>query len=422
MIQNPPQTRQFLDIEPAQERQIDFRQYLAVLFKYKWAIVSIALLAGLIGLYLAIKAVPIFVSQARLQIERDTSTQVLSNPLGYPVYNFEFYETQYELMRSWGVAALSAEKLGLLNIPENEPAPEASGGFNWRDWLPDAIRAPPRTLTVEENRANRIAGLRRSIQVRPLEASQLVDILIYHPNPQTAATRVNAVAEAYIDFLNDKKFESLQVDQNWYASRLESARTDLDVANQDLQDFYEQQDLLRGGTNEGGASLQQQRLQTALGNQSDAQPPLLEIVLDDLDELLHEADILVGRRCRSALALWWRLGFRLVLDRQRGFADLVREHHGVVADPDLIHRDAVGSRHHVDVGWRYVDDGAAAAAALVAEKRHGGYVRGVELPVDDRVARRRDRFLELIRAGRHTSGERSRSERDDEAGGEPVHS
>ena len=52
--------------------------------------------------------------------------------------------------------------------------------------------------------------------MRPLEASQLVDILIYHPNPQTAATRVNAVAEAYIEFLNDKKFESLQVDQNWH--------------------------------------------------------------------------------------------------------------------------------------------------------------------------------------------------------------
>jgi capsular exopolysaccharide synthesis family protein len=272
VIQNPPEATQFLGTEPAQERQIDLRQYLAVLFKYKWAIISMALLAGLIGLYLAIKAVPIYQAKARLQIERDTSTQVLSNPLGIPLFNLEFYQTQYEMLRSYGVAELAAEKLGMLEIAETEPAAETdSGRFNWRSWLPEALATPPRTLTVEEKRANRITSLRNSVQVTPLEGSQLADIRIYNTNPQVASDRVNAVAESYINFLNDTKFQSLQIDQNWYSSRLENARNDLDEANQALQDFYERQDLLRGGTNEGGASLQQRRLVGALENQADAQ-------------------------------------------------------------------------------------------------------------------------------------------------------
>ena len=259
MIQNPPQATQFLETETAPEQQIDFRKYLALLFKYKWAIISMAFLGGLIGLYMAIKAVPVYVAQARLQIQPDTSTSVLANPLG--MYNFKFYETQYQMLRSYGVAELAAEELGLLNFKESAPPTVAvEPAFNWRDWLPDALRTPVRTLSLDEKRANRINALRGSVQVRPVAGSQLVDILIYNTNPQVAADRVNVITESYIGFLNDTKFQSLQIDQNWYRSRLDDARNDLDVANQDVQDFYELNGLLRGGTNEGGASLQQRQL------------------------------------------------------------------------------------------------------------------------------------------------------------------
>ena len=268
MIQNPPDATQFLETDTAPERQIDIRQYLAVLFKYKWAIISMALLAGLIGLYMAIKAVPVYVAKARIQIERDLTTNVLANPIS--TFNYEFYETQYQMIRSFGVAELAAKQLGMLEgITEPGPAADAAlAKFNWRDWLPEALRTPARTPTADEIRANRISGLRGAIQVNPIQGSQLVDVTMYHTNPQVAADRVNAVTEAYIGFLNDTKFESLRIDQSWYTSRLDSARDDLDQANQELQDFYERQGLLRGGTNEGGASLQQRRLETALSNQA----------------------------------------------------------------------------------------------------------------------------------------------------------
>ena len=163
------------------------------------------------------------------------------------------------MIRSFGVAELAAKQLGMLEgITEPGPAADAAlAKFNWRDWLPEALRTPARTPTADEIRANRISGLRGAIQVNPIQGSQLVDVTMYHTNPQVAADRVNAVTEAYIGFLNDTKFESLRIDQSWYTSRLDSARDDLDQANQELQDFYERQGLLRGGTNEGGASLQQ---------------------------------------------------------------------------------------------------------------------------------------------------------------------
>jgi capsular exopolysaccharide synthesis family protein len=327
VIQNPPGATQFLEAESTQEPQIDLRQYLAVLFKYKWAIISTALLAGLIGLYLVIKAVPVYVAKARLQIERDTSTQVLANPIGYPMYNFEFYETQYQMLRSYGVAELAAEKLGLLEFAANEPASVVdSGKFNWRDWLPDALRSPARTVTIAEKRANRIAALRGSVQVLPVKGSQLVDIQIYHTNPQVAADRVNVVA-AYIGFLNDTKFESLRVDQNWYSSRLDDARIDLDQANQALQDFYERQGLLRGGTNEGGASLQQRKLESALGNQATAQSTRqrLERVYRDISNARNGQGILENITDLESRGVVRKLK-ATVIDARQNFSSLAQRY------------------------------------------------------------------------------------------------
>ena len=39
------------DLQQEQSGGIDIREYLQVVFKFKWGILSIALLAGLMGLY-----------------------------------------------------------------------------------------------------------------------------------------------------------------------------------------------------------------------------------------------------------------------------------------------------------------------------------------------------------------------------------
>ena len=94
--------------EVATEPTFDIRVYLSILLKYKWAILSMALLAAVVGLYLALKAVPIYSSSAKLQIERTNQNAIMGAQFGAMMYDFEFYETQYQLIKSWGVAELLA--------------------------------------------------------------------------------------------------------------------------------------------------------------------------------------------------------------------------------------------------------------------------------------------------------------------------
>ena len=80
------------DLQQEESGGIDIREYLQVVFKFKWGIISIALLAGLMGLYNAYKAVPIYRSTAIMQIEKSRNNMLTSGFM-YPDFQFKFYET-----------------------------------------------------------------------------------------------------------------------------------------------------------------------------------------------------------------------------------------------------------------------------------------------------------------------------------------
>jgi len=255
---------------------LDVRHYLGVLFKFKWGILSVAFLAGLGGLYAAYKAVPIYSSTATLQIERDQGP-VLGDLLRGQIFQFEFYQTQYELIRSWGVAEIAAERLGLLDADHLEgiEQPPAPTGFSWRSLVPEFLRQQAPQITPEIRRANLIAGVQGALIVTPVERSELTRISVQHPDPAWAARMANTVAESYIDFLRDKNLSDITGSQSWYSSRLVQARADLEDAEQSLQDYLDRQGLIQ--TTGGVDEMQSQALQAALVNREQARQQKLAL-------------------------------------------------------------------------------------------------------------------------------------------------
>lgn len=255
---------------------LDIREYLLILFKFKWGILSLALLAGLLGLFMAYKAVPIYKSTAALQIERKGGP-ALGAPVRYQLYQVEFYETQYELLRSWSVAEIAATKLGLFNADylEGETELPEEPGFNWRSLLPDFLSTQALESTPEIRRDNIIQQIKAGATVEPVKLSELVAVSFESADPQWAAQQANAMAEAYIDFLRDKNLSDITGNQSWYASRQEKARQDLDEAELALRTFLDKQGLVQ--TAEGVDVLQSQTLQLALTRREEARQQKLAL-------------------------------------------------------------------------------------------------------------------------------------------------
>jgi capsular exopolysaccharide synthesis family protein len=249
---------------------IDIREYLRVLAKYKWGIMSMALIAGLIGLYSAYKAVPIYRSTAKLQIQPPQVNMGIGSVNSmYYQRHAAFYVTQYELIKSWSVAELAADKLGMLDADHLEGQVQAvDPGFSWRNLIPEALRTSPRSVSTDERRDRIIAGVQRGIQVSPVENSELVRVSIDSANPDQAARRANIIAESYIEFLKDKHLLGITSNQSWFSSRIGQAARDLENAEKALQDYRERKGLLEVAGDVGMA--QNQRLQLALSGRETA--------------------------------------------------------------------------------------------------------------------------------------------------------
>ena len=99
----------------SQELGIEIREYLRILNKRKWIVISITLAVLALGALRTLMVTPLYTSTVRLQIDRN-ATEVIKGGEVTPAEDasFEFLKTQYELLQSRTMAerVASALKLG----------------------------------------------------------------------------------------------------------------------------------------------------------------------------------------------------------------------------------------------------------------------------------------------------------------------
>ena len=99
--------------------QLDLQHYLRILRKYKFPITLFtAAITGLAGYY-AYTATPVYSATSTLLIESQANSPITFEQLvGAETENQEYYQTQYELLKSRGLAKRVVDKLNLWEHPE----------------------------------------------------------------------------------------------------------------------------------------------------------------------------------------------------------------------------------------------------------------------------------------------------------------
>jgi len=282
--------------------ELDLREYLRILGNFRWGIFSLALLSGLIGLYVALKSEPIYRSTVKLQISRESTVVNLGDMLLQPSQAKEFYNTQYEMIKSWGVAEQAATMLGLQDVDQPVKKSGSSArvaGFSLQQFIAGLLNTQPPVLTSDQRRNDAITKLQENALVTPVKDSELVNISFESPDPEFAARQANAVAASYIEFIKNMHLEDITSNQHWFASRLEQGRLDLEKAETALQDFRERNAILE--TAEGVGTAQSQRLQLAFQGREQAHQQKLK--LEDLYQQISKARNDPGHMLASITAL-----------------------------------------------------------------------------------------------------------------------
>jgi polysaccharide biosynthesis transport protein len=199
------------------ERDLDLRYYAGLLWRSRSFLLAAALVGLLLGLVIALIQTPEYRASAMLQIEPPTPTfmTVTDALVGAGNYwqNADFYNTQFKVLRSKGLAAKVVERLKLKDRPPYQDNPDAAILFL------------------------------SHVDIEPVPESRLVMVSITHEDPKDAALWANALAETYIEQTLETRVESARKAYEWLQERLAATQGEMRKAQDQLFKSYQSQDL-----------------------------------------------------------------------------------------------------------------------------------------------------------------------------------
>lgn len=251
------------DEKMSEEREIHLRDYLKVISKRRVTVVTFFVIIFAITLIVTFSATPIYTATTKVLIEKNEPANLGMMTYFYMPYDPNFYETQYQLIRSSSVSMRVVKALSLDRRQEpGTKSPErginiVSGTFRWfRDLFslvlhlggrPPKQAEAPAELSEQEQRERMNAMARMvsgSIIVTPIKNSNLVNISYQSTDPEQAARIVNSVARAYIEEVLDIKMSSSQYAMKWMTEKAEEERQRLERSERALQEYMKNKDIV----------------------------------------------------------------------------------------------------------------------------------------------------------------------------------
>jgi capsular exopolysaccharide synthesis family protein len=239
---------------------IDFGQYIQTVKRYFWRIAGLAIFLTLLVSLIVLSLTPLYTAKVSLLIEADQANVLsIEEVYGIDSSRKEYFETQYEILRSRQIAQRVVERMQLQDNPFfNKDVFEQNKGallgiiegtkMGVKSALPFLPQEPAIIPTEDELLAARKSFaatlLVESTSVSPVKNTQVVQVSIETPNARLSSDIANTVADIYIESYLDAKFEMTEKATTWLNNSLQGLRTKLVEAELKLSDFYEQEQLV----------------------------------------------------------------------------------------------------------------------------------------------------------------------------------
>ena len=235
--------------------EIDLRELLGVLLRRKGTILLIAILIFIAAFLITMMTTPIYRAKTTLQVDMDQS-----NVLGYDIdadgaktnsYSDEFYETQFQILKSRALATRTVDSMGLAQkttskVPKKtfftemiSSAKELAFG-NAEDKV---------AVFQEEVDSSKVweGRLMANLNVSQIKYSQILDLSYDSSDPELAANIVNAVAENYIAMNLDRRVDSASFAKNFLTEQLIDVKSRLEESEANLIRYAKDKGIYQTG-------------------------------------------------------------------------------------------------------------------------------------------------------------------------------
>lgn len=220
-----------MDYDAEIYRSQDMREYLHVLWKRKWWIISTSLIIFLAATFYTVTRTPIFRAVTILQITQDnpgsqvTVDDKISKLTGTDSLE-KFQQTQYKILQSESLAQRVIKALNLEQHPDFKDIRE---------------KHPDKTDSAVES--DLIAAFLTKLQVSPVRNSYLVEMSFQSPDKAMAQKVINAIADEYMYLSIDRRNESFALVRRWLDQQLKEMAAKVEEAQKKLYKFGQQTDI-----------------------------------------------------------------------------------------------------------------------------------------------------------------------------------
>jgi len=180
-------------MEEYKEEQIDLRDYLRVLIKRRWSIITFFTITVLVVAIHTFTATPIYQAGSRIVIEKENPNLVsIQEVMAVDATGSDYYQTQYKIIESRAVAREVIRRMDLENSTEFFPKPKENLLSNikawfrdtaglWKDWIISLLnpgddkktKSLSPDLDLDSGLVSAFIG---RINVSPIRNSRLVDV------------------------------------------------------------------------------------------------------------------------------------------------------------------------------------------------------------------------------------------------------
>jgi capsular exopolysaccharide synthesis family protein len=252
----------------ADDDGLDLLNYWRVIVKRRWTVLSVLVIVLLTGMMMTMLTTPIFRATATLQIDRQASGIVKvpgieSSDSSYSPYDYEFYETQFQLLRSRSLAEKVAAELD----PE-DPVFSVMGAPSPLSKLMQSIigsaDSDANAISVEQRRAQLVNLVRGGLSVEPVPKSRLVRIHFNSPDAALSAKIANAVAMGFIESQMERRIDNSAFALEFLEDQLEQIKLKLQDSEKALTDFAQAEQIVDMGERSSLSTAELESLNAAL--------------------------------------------------------------------------------------------------------------------------------------------------------------
>lgn len=269
---------------------LDLRDLLRVVNKYKWMLLTLTLLFGLIAAVQSLRSTPMYQTAALVQIDRAAQRVVAFNQdvdAQQQVWDDgSQLETQIELLKSRAMAERVIEEMGLARpsagasampgmAPGNEISPMQEAGTNAAPKAPanflERILANYRQLNTPASsdaqlmdRNSAVSAFRSSVEIEPVRNTRLVNIVVTNSNPALAARIANTMARTFMAMSLESKLESSTYARSFLEDQIKATKAKLEESERVINEYAKKNEILMLGEGNEVASQNFSGLSSAL--------------------------------------------------------------------------------------------------------------------------------------------------------------